>query len=965
VELHPVLARQLKRLGLGPEQPPDPATWAELLARVDRAYREGDQERYTLERSLALSSEEMGELYVELKRASESALAAERDKLKESEKRYARAVQGTNDGIWDWDMQTGACYFSPRWKAQLGYGPEELADHAETFFALLHAKDQPKVQEALRRHLEQKEPYDVEVRLRQKNGQWRWIRARGQAEWDSAGNPVRMAGSHTDVTFQKAADAALRESEARFRALVGNVPGAVFRLRNDAHFSLQFMSEGIEPIAGRPASEFTSGQLAFQEFIPEEYRGEVLRTVSRSLVTREPFQVEFQVLHADGTRRWVEVQGRGVVMEDGSQPCLDGIILDITRQKEQQSELRRAKEAAEAATHAKSEFLANMSHEIRTPMNGVLGMTGFLLDTALSPEQREYAETVRSCAEGLLEIVNDILDFSKIEAGKLDLEPLVFDLREVVEDALAMAGPKANAKGLELACLLAEDLPRTFVGDSGRVRQVLVNLVGNAVKFTERGQVIVRVGYEGASEGKCLLTFEVEDSGIGISEEALPRLFHSFSQADGSMARRFGGTGLGLAISRQLVELMGGQIGVRSELGTGTTFHFSLRLPAGDPGKEPIRALVAGKSVLFAASATPSRECHAAALAALGLNVQLCDELPSERPEGVDGIVVDVVSLGESALEAALRLHKGVPMVALLPSGHRSPKGLQALLGRPVRLSSLHDALARAWKIDQPLATSSGAPLQRKGRVLVAEDNPVNQKVISKVLERMGLRVDLVANGLEAVEAASRLPYDLVLMDCQMPEMDGLEATAAIRRKESSAGRRLPIVALTAHAMQGEMDRCLAAGMDDYTTKPLNLAELERVLDRYLGEGASAETRDSLDPRVLEQLDRIVRPQGNFLAELVELFRRDLPSRMEALEQALAEGRHREGASLVHGLKGALGTLGALPAAELAGQMEQMLQEGGWDQARQLSPRFQEAVAHAWQALEEHLSRKNESSPTV
>ncbi len=377
--------------------------------------------------------------------------------------------------------------------------------------------------------------------------------------------------------------------------------------------------------------------------------------------------------------------------------------------------------------------------------------------------------------------------------------------------------------------------------------------------------------------------------------------------------------------------------------------------------KEAQGPLVAGKPGLFAAAPGPVRDCHVAALASLGLSIHVRDEVPLGHLEGIDGVLVDVVSLGEASLTEALRHHQGMPMVAMLPSGQRPPEGVQALLGRPVRLSSLQDALARAWKIDQPHAVVSGTPTQRKGRILVAEDNPVNQKVISKVLERMGLRVDLVANGQEAVEAAARLPYDLVLMDCQMPEMDGFEATAAIRRKEGSKGRRLPIVALTAHAMQGEMERCLQAGMDDYTTKPLKLAELERVLDRFLCAGTSG-AHPLLDPSVLAQLDRIVRPQGNFLAELVELFRRDFPPRMEALERALAEGRHREGASLAHGLKGALGTLGALPAAELAGQMEQMLQDGRWDQARQLSPQFHEAVTRAWSALEERLSRKNESS---
>jgi len=819
MDLHPVLARQLKRLGLGGDRVPEPAVWDEFLLRVDRAYRDADQDRYTLERSLALSSQEMGQLYQELKASSESALGVERVKL--------------------------------------------------------------------------------------------------------------------------------QESEARFRALVGNVPGAVFRVLNDARFTIQFVSDGIVPISGYAPQEFTDGRMSFLKLMVGEYGSEMLRKSSLSLVTRQPFEMELQLRHQDGSLRWVSLSARGVPLDGSREPCLDGIMIDITRQKEQQEELQRAKEVAEAATASKSEFLANMSHEIRTPMNGVLGMTGFLLDTPLNPEQREYAETVRSCADGLLEILNDILDFSKIEAGKLDLELLPFELREVVEDALAMAAPRASAKGLELAYTLAGDLPRTLLGDAGRVRQILVNLVGNAVKFTEHGQVLVRVRRGAAFEDRGEVAFSVVDSGIGIPAAVVPRLFQSFSQADGSMARRFGGTGLGLAISRQLVEAMGGSIAVTSQPGVGSDFHFTICLPKVDSGNLPAPSPLAGRKVALVAAPSGTRDCHLSLFQALGLVTTPHDRLAPEGYGDADVLVVDIVSTGEAPAAALPR--GGFPVLLLLPAGTPGTKGFPHIMGRPLRLAGLQEGLIRALGLAKanPKA-AQGDRVQRKGRILVAEDNPVNQKVIVKILERMGLRVDVVANGLEAVEAVARLPYDLVLMDCQMPEMNGFEATGAIRRREADAVAgpvHLPIVALTAHAMQGEMERCLQAGMDDYTTKPLRMAELERVLDRYLAE-AEAAAEPALEPAAPD------RARENYLTDLVALYRRDLPSHLKALEQALTEGRYPEGASMLHSLRGVLGTLGAPEAEGLAGRMEQLLLDGKNDQARVLGEAFRLAMAKALSLLE-------------
>ncbi len=1126
-EFHSILHRQLERLGLDREHPPGAEAWGELMARVSRHYSEADQDRYTLELSLAKSSAEMRDLYDELRRTSEGALAEERDKLRASEERYALAVQGANDGIWDWDLRTDEVYFSPKWMAQLGYEEGELQPSFDSFLHLLHPKDHAKMHEALRQHLEERVPYDLELRMRHKGGGWRWIRARGQAVWDTEGNALRMAGSHTDITFQKEAESAVRGSEERFRTLVENVPGAVYRARNDAAFSVLFMSEGIHPVTGFRARDFIEGRVRLQDLIHPEDLQRVIETISEALVLREPYQLEYRIVDRGGHQRWVFSQGQGVTAEDGTMPYVDGILLDVTSRradqeavrqvqelldrvvenipfrifikdaeqlnfmrvnkalcdalglgperligrtsrdifpslpaetytqedrqvletqtqldipeelvttpdgervwhtvkvpildpdgrsayllgisediterkraahalelaqrrhitalKEQQEELRRSKEAAEAATRAKSEFLANMSHEIRTPMNGVLGMTGFLLETELTSDQREYAQTVRSCAEGLLEILNDILDFSKIEAGKLDLEPLDVDLADLLEEALAMFAQKAQDKGIDLQGALDPRLPRMVVADAGRVRQILVNLVGNALKFTEAGSVLVRMSLESRAPEGIHVHVEIQDSGIGIPPEAQPRLFQSFSQADGSMTRRFGGTGLGLAISRQLVHLMGGEIGVLSEPGTGSTFWFTLLLPLSDQAPAPLEPDLSGARILLVAAPGSAREVMQRNLEGLGLTVECA--VASEASAALAGtplpfkaIVVDGPSLGE---EAPAWAHGQAPLrpTVLLQSQKGAPGPAVSCLGRPLRRASLHAALATAMGLRPPEAPEGVAappppqatPPPKRGRLLVAEDNPVNQKVILRTLERLGYRAEVVGNGLEALEALRRDPYDLVFMDCQMPEMDGFEATAALRRLETGTGRRTPIVALTAHAMAGERERCIAAGMDDYATKPLQLDELKRVLREWVDEAKTATPSAPpspgpppftgmgvLDDATLGQLRELDDGGDGLIREMFGLFLEDVPARLLSMQNHLAEGDATSLGQEAHALKGGSGSLGASRLRYLCADLEKAGREKRLDDAARILPQVLAAYDEAKEALEGYLGR--------
>jgi two-component system sensor histidine kinase/response regulator len=723
------------------------------------------------------------------------------------------------------------------------------------------------------------------------------------------------------------------------------------------------------------------------------------RAPAASLVDAERFETE--VRHRDGHRFPVEVS----LWRSPRDPHqANAIMHDITDRRRVADELAAAHEQALEASRMKSEFVATMSHEIRTPMNAVIGMTGLLLRTDLDAEQREYAETVRNSAEALLTVINDILDFSKIEAGRLELEMLDFDVRTAVEEVADLLAEAAQDKGLELVTAIDGEVPPLVRGDPGRLRQVLLNLAGNAVKFTETGEVVVHCSVDGQRDGSVALRFEVRDTGVGVDPERLDGLFDSFTQADSSTPRRYGGTGLGLAIARQLCELMGGEIGAASEPGGGSTFWFTLQVEPLEPAPEPVpaagadgRRALAGAHVLVVDDNATNRTILATSLATWGATtVEAADgddavaEFRSAAAVGrcFDLVLLDYHMPGDDGLAVAGRLGAAVPgvsarMILLTSSGDQVPAarlgalGIDCCLTKPVRQLVLHDRIVGALSAgpSEPLPPApSPAPTDLLGagvptglHVLVAEDNPVNQRVALRMLEKLGCVVDVVANGEEAVEAVLRHAYDVVFMDCQMPEMDGYEATREIRRRQDD-GTRTPIVAMTAAAMAGDRERTLRSGMDDYVAKPVRFPDLTAAVLRWSpGSGAPAvpragePARPPIDLAAIDELRLVVGdadPGGGEFSTLAAEFVAGAAEQLRAMQAAAARGDLAAVARAAHRVRGATTTFGAADASAVAEQVEQAAFAGQADEVAPAIERLAASLGRATAAVTRLADRR-------
>ena len=805
---------------------------------------------------------------------------------------------------------------------------------------------------------------------------------------------------------RRLAEHQLKESEERYRDLFENANDLIQSAAPDG--SLIYVNRAWREALGYSEEEVS--RLSLFDIIHPDSLSHCMEMFRRVMSGENVAHVEAMFVTKDG--RTITVEGSASrSLKDGKPVATRSIFRDITDRKRFEAELARARDVALESARLKAEFLANMSHEIRTPMNAIIGMSGLLLDTNLNGEQREFAETVKSSAEALLTLMNDILDFSKIEAGKLTFETMDFDLRSAVEGAVDLLAESAQSKGVELFSLVYSDVPTRLRGDPGRLRQVLVNLLSNAVKFTDRGEIIVRVTKEpGATNavGRTSIRFAVTDSGIGIPEEAQQRIFDVFSQADGSTTRKYGGTGLGLAISRQLVEMLGGQIGVDSAPGKGSTFWFTARFeeqPSVTARHDATLLQLEGLRVLVIDDNATNRKLVHHQITSWGMRNGDADSgkeaLAILRREAATGdpyrIAILDMQMPEMDGLSLARAIKADPAIAgtrllmMTSLGRRDEvaireAGVELCLTKPVKQSQLFDCLVTLtgeYAVAEPVKQhrTTHLPTQRTEhnsgeqiRILVAEDNIVNQRVALRQLDRMGYTADAVANGAEVLEALERIPYDLVLMDCQMPEMDGYEATREIRLREGDS-KHTPVIAMTANALGGDRERCLDAGMDDYISKPVKPETLAAAIERWTAdiganrkpaepEEASPNTDGSsasvVDLNAIAELRNLQSSKDPaFLNNVIDLFIEETPHRLAAMRTAIDSSNAAELAHQSHALKGSSGHLGATRMNALCEILEDQGRAGAVTGANALVTVLEEEFARVKEALQAQKNPPN------
>jgi PAS domain S-box-containing protein len=825
-----------------------------------------------------------------------------------------------------------------------------------------------------------------------------------------------------DITEQQRAETdlrqALEEQEAIFESSLVGIMVLENRILTKVNRRMaEMLGYQPEEIVGQGPQQLHLSNENFNEFGEKYYW---------RLAQKELVNIEYPLRHKNGQTVWCQFCGKALHPPDLSKGAV-WIIEDISARKQAEAELQEAKAQAEAANRAKSEFLANMSHEIRTPMNGVIGMVGLLLDTDLSEEQRQYAETVRTSGEALLRLINDILDFSKIEAEKLDLEILDFDLLSLLEDFTATLALQAHEKGLELMCAVAPDIPDNLKGDPGRLRQILTNLSGNAIKFTQEGEVTIRVTLDSETEKDVVLRFSVRDTGIGIPADKIGLLFTSFQQVDASTTRKFGGTGLGLAISNQLACLMGGETGVESEMGKGSEFWFTARF-----GKNPVKKRVQrqppdleDQRILVVDDNATNREILFAQLSSWKMRVSSSEDGPralnalyqaleDEDPFVLAAIDMQMPGMDGEALCRAIKADERAAqtkLVLMTSMGVRgdanrfSEIGFDAYLTKPIRTVELKAVLSQVLSGDGKGPRNAKTIITRHtaretlnlfagvhARILLAEDNFTNQQVALGMLRKFGLTADAVGNGQEAVTSLQQVPYDIVLMDVQMPEMDGLEATRQIRAPESYVlDHDIPIIAMTAHAMAGDRERCLKAGMNGYISKPIDPMKLAEELEKWLSKKSSMKSEESsfsttarntslgfedkdtdavsddkpkkkVDPPqystdVFDHKDFLHRLLGDagLAITIIESFLKDMPIQITALKASLHDGDVDAVKSQAHKIKGTAANVAGNDLARSAAAMELSGKDRDLAALNQLMPELEQRFEQLKKAMEKYL----------
>ncbi len=788
------------------------------------------------------------------------------ERLQEKESRFHIMADGCPALMWVTNSKGEVEFINRAYRELIGTSLEKM--EGLNWQVLIHPDDAPQYLEACNRAVREHAPLRSEARLRSANGEWRWVATYAEPRFSPSGEFLGHVGLSPDITERKEAEQALRSSEEKFRQLAENIR-EVFWIMPPETDQIPYVSPAYEQVWGRTRESLYQNPFSWVESIHPDDRERAHLLLARQM-EGEPVLREYRIRTPQNQEKWIRDRAFPILDESGKLIRAVGIAEEITEQKRYEKELIHAREAADVANQAKSDFLANMSHEIRTPMNGIIGMTELTLETELDSTQREYLNAVKYSADALMAVINDILDFSKIEAGKLGLDPVEFSLRDCVGHAMKTLSVRAHEKNLELAFEAPPDLGDALVGDPVRLRQVVLNLAGNAIKFTNQGEIVLRVQVEASDADGMVLHFAITDTGVGIPPEKQGVIFEAFTQADTSTTRKYGGTGLGLAISKRLIGMMGGRIWLESEVGKGSTFHFTARFGKatapvlGGKGADPrildnVRVLIVDDNATNRQILQKSLEYWRMKPSAASDGADALDRLQQARLAGLpfEAMIVDchmpemdgfmlLEEIGKSPELA------GLITVMLTSGGQRGDAqrckelGIAAYLIKPILQSELLETLLQVVGSGASTARPAhfAAPQPPKEaipplRILLAEDNTINQRVAVRLLEKQGHTVVVAGDGLKALAALQQDRFDVVLMDVQMPFMDGVEATEAIRTRELATGNHIPIVAMTAHAMSGDEQRFLKSGMDSYVSKPVHPQELFDAIHDALSAAAS------------------------------------------------------------------------------------------------------------------------------
>ena len=950
-----------------------------------------------------------------------------RRELGKQNERFNQLAEQNRTYYWEVNRDGFYTYVSDSIEGIYGYRPEEVIGRMR-YVDFLPEEVREDFTRAVQEVVENAKEFTNLIRPAQtRDGRIIWMESSGMPVRDADGSVDRFRGSAADVTERVKAEETLRISEARLRAITESAQDAIVMI--DPAGDISFWNPGAERIFGYTGEE-AIGQSLHKLLVPERYREAHYAAFARFLETGEGGvvgkTVDLDGIRCDGTEVPVELSLSALRLE-GKWHAV-GIMRDITERRQAEAKLAQSREeleranealqasilrandmamAAESANIAKSQFLANMSHEIRTPMNGVIGMTGLLMDTDLDDDQRHYAEIVQSSGAALLDLINDILDFSKIEADRLELEELDFDLRTSMDEFAELLALRAQEKGVEFICGIDPDVPVLVRGDPGRLRQILINLTGNAIKFTSEGEVAVRVSLVSETEDNTTLRFAIQDTGIGIPHDKVGLLFNAFQQVDASTTRKFGGTGLGLAISKRLAELMGGEVGVESEEGKGSTFWFTATVGKQKITERPLPPQLEslkGKRMLIVDDNATNRQVLSLMLNSWGVPHEEADcgeraiELLHQAVREANPFVMAILDMQMPGMdgEALGKLVRNTPelrdtkLVMMTSIGRRGDAlrfgsvGFSAYLTKPVKQSELHDtlatvlsgaAMARDEVGPEKLVTRHSIREDQRARyrILLAEDNIVNQKVGLKILEKLGYRADAVANGREAIAALEMTRYDIVLMDVQMPVMDGFEATEAVRAcEEETQAPRLPIIAMTAHAMKGDRERCHERGMDDYVPKPVKPETLMEILEKWLPRqpGGTEPAREEAEPPEMvpheERSEEVSSDDGvwdrsvllerlmgdeELMVELVETALEDIPKQIKHIHESLEADDIPTAERVAHTIKGACANLGAEKLRAIAERQEHAGKAGNGVEMKERMPELEKAFEELRRAM--------------